>query len=56
MGCGGWGVHYMMAGGDAPHKNFKILKTISKNFEINFGRFREILMTFSKSISENFDN
>ncbi len=35
---------------------WRISKTIfSKNFEINFWRFREIRRTFSKSISENFE-
>ncbi len=51
------GIRNVIAGRCATQKFYrKSSKTISKNLEINFGRFREILHTFSKSLSENVDN
>ncbi len=58
MEYGGGEICNVMAGGGEVH----LIKILSenfenpKNFEINFGRFREVLRTFLKSILENFDN
>ncbi len=54
---GGRGIHNVMA------KEVRRIKILSKNFENcfkkfwdNFWKIQEILRTFPKSISENFDN